>query len=372
MSSGRILLSILTIGLAASPLLAGTAAAATPARPDNLTAPTVDTPDPSIMKSGSRYFAFSGGKPQQNCVGTTVPMWVPSRSSKSLGVWSATPCFADAMPAGPGAWAGGTGANFYNNWSPSVAENNADGTFLLFYTQARAGSGQRCIGRAQSTAITGPYTPDPTPLICPDGGFWAIDPQAVVVGARLYLAWRQDPNSVSSRIWASEYSTDGKTQLTTPRLLEDSASMTWDGPVPNGHRLIENPSVIFLAATNLWYVSFSGDDYASNNYGTGMAVCGSSLTSGGQCTLQAPKSKSYFGWSGRDHGGTKKTTPGDLPSPGGMSFVTRAHGGFDGAAGHAYVALHYNPSTTCGTNCIRPMAVFEIANLDTKPILTDF
>lgn len=385
MRSQRIVFALTLLGLAVSPIPAGVASVAaapvattnlgvSPASvpkpvPHNLADPNVDTPDPSIISDGTRFFAVSTGKQQRDCSsGVVGPMRVPHRSTTSLGNWPLSPCFEDVMHNGVGAWAAGT--TYLETWAPSIARNSATGTYLLFYTAKKTGTEQRCIGRATAAGLTGEYIPDPTPLICGNGTLWALDANAFTENGRLFIQWRQD-TATSSRLWGAEYSDDGRTRLTEARLLMESSDMTWDGPVPGGAFIIENPSIVHWGATNQYYLAFSGDYWASNDYATGMASCGPSLTSvaAGKCVLQAPSTKPFYGWSLRGHGGTLKTVPGNLPGPGGMSFVTRALGGFPGAGDHAYVALHYNKQPAGG---VRPMAVFETFAVHTSPYLTNF
>jgi hypothetical protein len=175
----------------------------------------------------------------------------------------------------------------------------------------------------------------------------------------------------------AEYSHDVQTQLTAPRVLVDSAHVTWPGPVsgpPANHYIVEAPSIVHWGVTDQYYLSFSGDaccGSTSDNYATGMASCGKILTTGGECRLQAGPSKSFWGRSGRGHGGTLKTVPGDLKGPGGMSFVTLATGGFAGADDHAYVAMHYNNYDDF-LGLIRPMVDFEMFRVGTSPSLSKF
>jgi hypothetical protein len=392
----RVLFPLLIAGMVTAPVLVSTtpvgAARATTHRaartmtadvsftPHNAAAPTVDSPDPFIIKSGSNFFAFSTAGNHKKCDGTYANMWVPHRSTTALGVWGSNPCFADVMPGGVGAWAGGAGAHFYDTWAPTVAQSPSTGIFNLYYTAKVNGTGQHCLGRATSSSVTGPYAPNAGVFHCPTGGFWAMDPNVFREAGHLYLQWRQDYNpgtGTRSRIYSQELSADGSSRIGSARTLLESSDMTWDGPVPGTSQyVIENPSIIHWGNTNQYYLSFSGD-YINNNYATGMAVCGFSLTSGGKCVLQAPASKAFWGWSGRSHGGRLKSTPGDLRGPGGMAFVTLATGGFVGVADHGYVALHYNPSTCTPPappyGCpVRPMVVFGISLVDTSPNLYNF
>ena len=48
--------------------------------------------------------------------------------------------------------------------------------WVLYYSAPAAGmNGQRCIGVAIATTVTGPYTPQSQPLICPGGKNGAVD-----------------------------------------------------------------------------------------------------------------------------------------------------------------------------------------------------
>jgi arabinan endo-1,5-alpha-L-arabinosidase len=218
------------------------------------------------------------------------------------------------------------------------------------YVRLNYGRSQMCIGRAESASPGGPFSPDPHPLICPgDNNHWAIDPNVWVSPAshNVFVQWRQDVGTSESRIYGARYSRDGRTRLTTARLLLSDSAVSWEGAQ------IENPAIELESGT--YYLFFSGDNWNSKNYATGVASCGSRIVDGGKCTSIYASSRPWLGWSGRP-GGAFFHTPEDIWGPGGLSFVSDAGGGIrTNPNGDPYVAIHWWLA-----NDLRPMAIYAL------------
>lgn len=329
-------------------------------RADARTFDSADTPDPFVLLHSGRYFAYSTNSNLRLCDGSVDFMWVPHRSSTSLrsfGSPSSPACFADVMPRGPGAWASREPGWV---WAPTVFRNASNGRFVLLYTARRAGTEQMCIGRAEAGAPGGEFVADSSPLICPSGGNWAIDPNAYVSSSthNVYLQWRQDPSAHESRLYGARYSRDGRTRVTAASLMLSSNDLSWDGGT------IENAAVHYFGGN--WYLYFSGGPWDSPNYATGVASCGSSIT--GPCSLRYTYTRPWLGWSARSGGDPFFTTPEDLPGPGGLSFASISTGGFvKGSDGMPYIAIHWwwgGPP--------RPFAMSRLVYSDYGPVPIDY
>lgn len=322
-----------------------------------------DTPDPFVLLHSGRYYAYSTAANVRRCDGSYGWMHVPHRSTTRLRNWgtpSSPACFSDVMPGGPGAWATNQVSLV---WAPTVYRNPSNGRFVLLYSAQHAGSGQMCIGRAESVGPGGGFVADPRHLICPsDGDHWAIDANAWVSDSthNVYLQWRQDTGATESRLYTAQYSRDGRTRLTTARLLLSDTQIDWDG----GYA-IENAAVDRHNGT--WYLFFSGNFWDSGNYATGMASCGSRLVSGGRCSVLYGKSRPWLGWSGRSGGRPFFTTTENLPGPGGMSFVARSGGDMVRASdGSPYIAIHW------WWPGVRPLAMYKLVYTQYGPVPVDF
>jgi hypothetical protein len=320
-----------------------------------------DAPDPFVLHDRGRYYAYSTNATLPTCGGGSRAMNVPSRSSTvlhSMGTPQHPACFADVLPGGPGAWAD---RSFGNVWAPTVFRNPSNSSyFVLLYTAKRAGSNQRCIGRATSGSAGGPFTAQGSPLICGSGVNFAIDPNAYVTpgSGNVWIQWRQDASASESRIFSAQYSHDGANRLTTARELYSSNQPSWDAGT------VENPAFDPEGSKN--YLYFSGNAWNSPNYATGFADCGSWIGGGGLCSTLYSKSKPWIGYSGRS-GGTGITLPENVPGPGGLSFVSEASGGLvRDSAGSPYIAMHWWAGGP------RPMVTYKLVYSQAGPVAINY
>jgi arabinan endo-1,5-alpha-L-arabinosidase len=249
-----------------------------------------DAPDPFILRHAGTYYAFTTGAANlPKCSGGTANMRVPVRSNATYGTWPSTTCFRDAIgdlsPGGPGLFVD----NYLDIWAPTVDRNPANGQFVMFFSGRRmlADPGRVCIGRAVSSSVDGPYNAsNPNGEICPSGGNWALDPNVWVnpANGRVWLQWREDASASESRLVGQRFSQDGTTPIDTKRVFLSSNNVTWDSFAEGGgtKNIIENPAVFNQSGT--WYLAYSGNTYASGNYATGIANCGSTIGTGGTCS----------------------------------------------------------------------------------------
>jgi arabinan endo-1,5-alpha-L-arabinosidase len=216
----------------------------------------------------------------------------------------------DALPSGPGSWAD-PGSDI---WAPSIMRTNAG--FVLLYAAAKP-SGQRCIGRAFSTSITGPYGGQ-TEFACPPGGRWAIDPDGF---AGNYVTYRDDYITTGDETGVSVVQTDdyGAANWDTRRDALLSTDITW-GWAATGTHVVENPSMLG-APDGHWYLLFSGGTWDSPDYATGVADCGTAPLPQSRCKPLVSKDHPYWAYRPDGGGGFPRQLPGNHPGPGGMDVV---------------------------------------------------
>jgi arabinan endo-1,5-alpha-L-arabinosidase len=307
---------------------------------------TLRAADPALVRDGSQWISMTTnervGVPNAVPCDPEDPVWdkgfayVPYRVGPSPD--RLANCWAgDLMPNGPGPWATSPWVNL--QWAPSMAR--IGNVWWLFYTSQRRGTGQQCIGVAASNSATGGnWLQQSSPLVCPSGGQWTIDPEIFYdrQTSAWYLTWRQDPGRCNSFIHVSRFDpTTGRLAGTVRRLLTATrAELGFDeignvADCPGGlSHIIENPTLVRADNGELW-LFFSANQWDSNNYATGWALCGTGppLT-GAECALvnalpPAQRNKPIWGSSQRT-----APTPGDprpyepfpdLPGYGGLSLA---------------------------------------------------
>ncbi len=230
-------------------------------------------PDTLLAKDGSyvTYGTTVGAGTGARC-GATGRLYVPvlvHGSGSSVGM--ADCASHDALPSGPGAWAEPGGAV----WAPGVARFG--NRFFMFYTASRKGSGQKCIGRAISDSARGPFQ-NQGEWACPDAGRWALDANPFVAGGNLYVTYRDDAIASGAETGISTVRTDseGRAIWDTRRDMLKSTDITWDtAKISGGTHVVENPAM-WKAADGDWYLMYSGNNWDSARYSTGIARCGAS------------------------------------------------------------------------------------------------
>lgn len=167
-------------------------------------------------------------------------------------------------------------------WAPGAARIDDD-HWMLYYSAVRAGTVRHmCTYRAHANSPHGPFIDDfAGPLVCPDGGLWAIDPAPVkdAHGTWHLVARIDEPNGVNTisirRLGKfGQNFEDGSQWVPLTRITKGG----WEEPV------MENAAMVRLDANGekRWYVFYSGGSYRDNSYGVGYADCGTSIN--GPCT----------------------------------------------------------------------------------------
>lgn len=196
---------------------------------------------------------------------------VPTAISVDLVHWTQAP---DSMPTLP-TWAA---KSITMTWGPAVIADR--GTWTMFFSTEERASKRECIGRALSTKPTGPFVDSSAePLICQRSLGGSIDPSIVRTKAGLFVTWKNDGNSNGSptAIWSQRLSDDGAR-------LEGSAHRLIVGDAAWERGIVEAPAMFSSTKGGTW-LTYSGGNWRSTNYGTGLAFC---QTPSGPCRPTSP------------------------------------------------------------------------------------
>jgi hypothetical protein len=307
------------LSLPLSAILASPAGAGSDARPN------LWDPDTFMAQDGVEYSYFSSMPLGRGLCGQDSwgeKNWVPAiRHRVSTGL--ANDCVTrDVMPTGPGNWA-------YQDediWAPSISF--FAGRYFLHYSAAKLGTRQfvngkklvqYCIGVASSSSPLGPFG-NQQEFACPAGGRWAIDPDVTVEGNEAVLTYRDDAVTTGRNTGLSSVrlGSNGHANWATRRTVMLSTDVGWDritaGP-NQGMDLIENPSLIKMS-DGYYYLFFSGNEWQSSKYATGIANCGTTLLPASRCKLISDANRPYFGHSSTN---PVRQLPGNRPGAGAMS-----------------------------------------------------
>ncbi len=282
-------------------------------------------PDPTgVYDNGSYEYTFgtssdfnwnscdNGGTGSKHWV---VPYLRTAVSTATSGSTLANQCYAgDAMPSGAGSWA----ASGSPVWAPGVIQQ---GSVYRMYHAAKTPSGQECTGLATSSSIAGPYSGQHI-WDCPTDTLrsWAIDPQPFASGGNIYVAFRDDyqrpadQGTAGMAISTVEVDSNGAAIWSTRATALQSDQVTWDYSSRTSAYVVENP-VMWLGSDGYWYLFFSGNDFATQSYATGIASCGSSPLPASRCKPLS-SSQPYFGYSASN---PITTLPENHLGPGGMT-----------------------------------------------------
>ncbi|CAN8096711.1 unnamed protein product [Discula destructiva] len=284
-----------------------------------------DFPDPSIEQDwdGTWYAFATSNKPNGNC-----NIQVATASSPD-GPW--TWLDQDALPDS-GSWTTGK-----DNWAPDVKRMppTNSGRYIMTYSgELASDSVHHCIGIATSSSITGPYTPQDGPVICPDvsttGG--AIDsylyydePQN-----KRYLVYKEDGTGLDAGTCPDLQ----PPYKPTPILLQEMDANDWITPVGSPVQildrqdedgpLVEAPAII-RASDGTYLLFYSSHCYNDVSYDVKYAVATS---------ITGPYTRK---------GSLLKTGQYDLQNPGGASPTP----GGDVLLFHADCALGFSTLTRC-------------------------
>lgn len=257
---------------------------------------------------------------------TGVKLYVPYLNHGSGDTVSMSDCAAgDALPTGPGPWADELDENKLKEvWAPGVVEFN--GTYFMYYAATKKGTSQKCIGLATSGGAKSPFT-DRGEWACPAGGRWAIDPDPFVANGKLYVAYRDDAINAYPETGISivQAGSNGFALWDTRRDALRSTDLGWETTnMSGGTHVIENPS-IFMGGEGHYYLAFSGNNYNSARYSTGIADCGTSPIPSSRCTLlRSGATRPYFGYTGSGGLNPYRGLPGNHTGPGAMDVFYTA------------------------------------------------
>ncbi|MCJ1317941.1 hypothetical protein MMC15_003268 [Xylographa vitiligo] len=221
--------------------------------------------DPAFIEVDGTYYAFATNKyvnPHPDQVNIQIAV------STDFSTWNLTGI--DALPH-VGNWSTGTYV-----WAPDVTRLD-DGSFVMYYSARHAiKSKHHCVGVATSNNVTGPYTPQALPVVCPLSAGGAIDPDGFqdADGTR-YLIYKVDGNSLNN-ITGTENPTplmlqqvsadDGFTLIGGPTQLLDRTKA--DGP------LIEAPSMMRSTSGSapVYVLFFSSNVFTTFHYDVSYAT----------------------------------------------------------------------------------------------------
>ncbi len=219
-----------------------------------------DFPDPAIVFTGGRYWAYATG---------TAGNQLQVMSSADLRSWSQP--YDPLLKLPLWATAGQT-------WHPSVLTVN--GLFVMFYSVRDTALRRQCISEALATVATGPFVDSSLePLICQPEQGGSIDPAPFVdfSTGRTYLVWKSDDDAIGrpSRLWAQQLTFDGRS-LVGPRAQLLVQHAAWQSPT------IEGPAMTRVGRT--YYLFYGANAWWTDTSGIGYATCASPL---GPCTDQS-------------------------------------------------------------------------------------
>jgi beta-xylosidase len=294
-----------------------------------------DFPDPAIVFSGGRYYAYSTTIASLNLpvlVSADLVHWrIKGEGLRSPARWSLSRASGKRRVA--------------TTWAPTVARFGM--RFVHAYaTRARGAADHRmCISISTSRRPWGGFV-DRTrrPFICPSNR-GAIDPQFFTApGGARHLLWKSEQTATyPAQLWSHRISGTG-TGLYSAHGLLLTAQEPWE------NRVIENPSMIAYAGR--YYLFYSGGSYADSTYATGYATCRTPL---GPCTRVSSQ--------------PLLATGGKVAGPGGgTAFLDRA-----GKLRLAYAAWdHGNTGYPSSTACLRtaagcPQRKLHVATLAPSP-----
>ncbi|MEZ5160624.1 MAG: glycoside hydrolase family 43 protein [Marmoricola sp.] len=239
-----------------------------------------DFPDPSVLRVGKKWYAYST---------TVASLNLPAITSKDLSRWKVIAKRRgthDAFPT-PGKWVQSRRVGrrwFANTWAPSVARIGK--RFVLACSAPVAGQAmgpdlirKYCVSVAVARRPAGPFRDrSASPLICPPNT-GVIDPAIFIDPAGtpwLYWKTEQAPRRACPHdIWAT-------TQCRWHRFCPSAPVQLLQTEQPWEGILIENPSMVAFA--NRFYLFYSGGSYAKPSYATDYAICESQL---GPCVRAA-------------------------------------------------------------------------------------
>lgn len=276
-----------------------------------------DFPDPSVMRVGRTYYAYS----TNSGVGDIQVI----RSTDLLS-WEIVGNGLAALPS----W-----AEANRTWAPSAL--SSAGTFVVYYTAQDRESSRQCITRAVGGSPKGPFTDDSaSPMVCQIDQGGSIDPSAVIAeDGTPWLTWKSEGfGAEPASIWSQRLSPDGLSLVGSPVQLI-RADQTWE------HGVVEGPYMVLDSGA--WYLFYSGGDWKTRGYGVGYATCDGPA---GPCTK--PRSTPMLASDGR------------LAGPGGQEL-------FRDTAGRVWMAFHAYTEPDVGYPSSRTLHLLRVRFVGGSP-----
>ena len=302
--------------------------AAPAAAPAGLVIRSLGVPDPFVLVDGKHDYLYAGGSGPGQII--HVPVY-PFTTLSNL------PAPTDAMPVlPPGTW----------DWIWTADVQQAGGGYVMWFTSSwlnilnPAGVANECIGVATSAGPTGPFAPQPNPVICQPWG--SIDPRTFTdTNGQKYLLWKADTNAdhtqaIPTPTYSQRLAPDGTTLLGTPVEIAVS-TQPWE------QALAESPDMVVLGEK--YYLFFSGNRSASENDGIGVMACAGPQ---GPCDDNLPTPLLSSNLQG--------------PGPGEESLYQQ----------NGKTWLLYSPNFTLGFYAYRPLAVARVAYEAQGPYIAQF
>jgi hypothetical protein len=252
-----------------------------------------DVPDPFLLYTGGRWYAYatqSGGRNVQVLTSPDLLHWeLVGEGLPELPRWS-RPGFT---------------------WSPAVLARG-DG-FVMYVAVREARYERQAIAVAESPRPEGPFRPVPAgPLVFQASRGGSIDPDPFVgADGSVTLVWKSDGELVGqpATLWARPLTEDGlRLRGWRRRLLRTDAA--WEQP------LIEAPC-LWRPAADRWLLFYSAGRWMTDSYGIGYAWTSRPGGRFRKVTVDGP-------WLGSDS---------QMAGPGGQCLV-------QDAAGDTYIAYH--------------------------------
>jgi len=274
---------------------------------------TGDAPDPSIVRSGADYWAFSTGTALGNNIQVLVSPhltsgWHPLNSGPGGG-WNRFGSSPFPGGAGLGSW-----ERLGSETSPVVV--NVKGRWLMYYDAVNKSTGRFCIGVAVGPRVPTSDSDHVSPVFFSSGGPLecrapAPSPQDGVIDPDVYV----DPltNAVTLIFKSNDGSSSAPAYIDSEPLgagglsVKGAASVLFSNNTVLHHweKTVENPSVVKVGGA--YALLFSGGRWDSSGYAEGVAWC-ANLTSACQESEAGPVLSKY----------------GDVAGPGGGAwFVDR-------------------------------------------------
>ncbi len=223
----------------------------------------------------------------------------------------------------------------------------AGGGYVHAYATRLRGTSKFCISTSHARTPTGPFVDSSTrPLECPpDEG--AIDPYLWRVDAKLFLLFKTEgiAGRRPTRIFIRRMRTNGSGFAPgshSTELLRTEPG-TWEGSV------IENPAM--FGYLDHYYLFYSGNDWSSDEYAVGYAICDSPT---GPC--RRPSAQPLI------------ASHGTIAGPGGESPFLDTHGSFR-MAYHAWTEdqVGYPATDACRRTHDCPQRRLRVARLVAAP-----